>query len=344
MNHAFPRNIPAIGTLAVLAIFAAPSLATAQVMLKGAGATFPYPVYSRWFSEYQKHDVSVSFEYGYIGSGGGQKEILARNVDFGASDAPLSDEQLAKADGKILHIPTVAGAVVVACNVPGGDAIVLNGEAVAALFLGNITRWNDPRIAQLNPKLNLPDLPATVVHRSDDSGTTAIFTEYLAKVSPEWKDKLGHGKSVAWPTGQKGKGNKGVAEVVKATPGAVGYVELAAALQEKLPHAALINSEGSAVRASVETILAALTTARVAEDFRFSVTNAPGESAYPIVGATWLLVYRDGKDLARNRKLVQFIRWALTRGDDLAINMHYAPLPTPLEQQVLTALKKVKVP
>ncbi|HSJ01425.1 MAG TPA: phosphate ABC transporter substrate-binding protein PstS [Verrucomicrobium sp.] len=209
MNPAFLRKLPVIGGLTVLASFVAPSLASAQVMLKGAGATFPYPVYSRWFSEYQKQDVSVSFEYGYIGSGGGQKEILARKVDFGASDAPLSDEQLAKADGKILHIPTVAGAVVVACNVPGGDALVLNGEAVAALFMGNITRWNDPRIAQLNPGTTLPDMLVSVVHRADDSGTTAIFTEYLAKVSPEWKDKLGHGKSVAWPIGRKGKGTKG---------------------------------------------------------------------------------------------------------------------------------------
>lgn len=342
MKRSITCKLLALATCSFLVSLGA--TAQAQVTLKGAGATFPYPVYSRWFSEYQKHDVSVSFEYAYIGSGGGQKEILARNVDFGASDAPLSDEQLAKAGGKILHIPTVAGAVVVACNVPGGDALVINGEVVAAIFMGNITRWSDPRIAQLNPKLNLPDMPVAVVHRSDDSGTTAIFTEYLAKVSPEWQGKLGHGKSVAWPVGNGGKGNKGVAELVKATPGAVGYVELAAALQEKLPHAALINSNGSSVKASVETILAALTTATVAEDLRFSVTNAPGENAYPIVSATWLLVYRDGKDLAKNRKLVQFIRWALTRGDELATSMHYAPLPAAMEQQVLTALKKIKVP
>lgn len=342
MNSSLVRKLPTLGVFTFLVSLAA--TAPAQVVLKGAGATFPYPVYSRWFSEYQKKDVSVGFEYGYLGSGAGQKEILARNVDFGASDAPLSDEQLARADGKILHIPTVAGAVVVACNVPGGDAIKLDGETVAALFMGEITRWNDPRLATLNPGFTLPDMPVAVVRRLDDSGTTSIFTEYLAKVSPEWKEKLGHGKSVAWPTGKAGRGNKGVAELVKATQGAVGYVELAAALQEKLPFAALLNSNGNPVRASVDTIAAAMATAKIPDDFRFSVTNAPGENAYPIVGATWMLVYRDGKDLAKNRKLVQFVRWALTQGDQLATSMHYAPLPEGLEQQVLAALKKIKVP
>src|SRR5947207_3461689 len=285
--------------------------ASAQMMINGAGATFPYPIYSKWFDEYAKVDPSVRFNYQSIGSGGGQKQIMAQTVDFGASDGPMSDDNLAKAPGKILHIPTVAGAVVVTYNLEGNPMLKLDGETSAAIFLGKIKQWNDPKLASLNPGVKLPDKEIVVVHRSDGSGTTFIFTDYLSKVSPEWKTKVGNNTSVNWPTGIGGKGNEGVAGQVRQTPGALGYVELIYAIQNKMPYADLKNAAGEFVKPALESVTAALATAEIPDDFRFSMTNAPGKEAYPIAGATWLLVYQQQKDAAKGKKLVEFLKWSL---------------------------------
>src|SRR5262247_2446014 len=228
--------------------------ASAQMMINGAGATFPYPIYSKWFDEYTKVDPSVRFNYQSIGSGGGQKQILAQTVDFGASDGPMSDDNLAKAPGKLLHIPTVAGAVVMSYNLPGNPALTFDGETIADMFLGKIKKWNDPKIAALNPGVKLPDNDVVVVHRSDGSGTTFIFTDYLSKVSPEWKQKVGNNTSVKWPTGIGAKGNEGVSGQVKQVPGAIGYVELIYALQNKMDFAQMKNAAGKVVKPSLESI------------------------------------------------------------------------------------------
>ncbi len=276
--------------------------ASAQMMINGAGATFPYPIYSKWFDEYAKVDPSVRFNYRSIGSGGGQKQILAQTVDFGASDGPMSDDNLSKAPGKLLHIPTVAGADVIAYNLSGSPALKLDADTIAGIFLGQIKKWNDPKIASLNPGAKLPDQEIVVVHRSDGSGTTYIWTDYLSKISPEWKSKVGTNTSVNWPTGIGGKGNEGVAGQIKQTPGALGYVELIYAVQNKMPYAEVKNASGKFVKPSLESITAALGTADIPDDFRFSITNAPGADAYPICGATWLLVYEEQKDPAKGQK------------------------------------------
>jgi len=316
--------------------------ASAQMMINGAGATFPYPIYSKWFDEYAKVDPSVRFNYQSIGSGGGQKQILAQTVDFGASDGPMSDDNLSKAPGKILHIPTVAGAVVMTYNLPGNPALKLDGETIADIFLGKIKKWNDPKIAASNPGAKLPDNEIVVVHRSDGSGTTFIFTDYLSKVSAEWKQKAGNNTSVNWPTGIGGKGNEGVSGQVKQTPGAIGYVELIYAIQNKMPYAELKNAAGQFVKASIESVTAALGTANIPDDFRFSMTNAPGESAYPIAGATWLLVYEQQKDPAKGKKLIEFLKWAMTKGEGMAKDLNYAPLPNEVQQRVLQRIDEIK--
>jgi phosphate transport system substrate-binding protein len=316
---------------------------SAQMMINGAGATFPYPIYSKWFDEYAKVDPSVRFNYQSIGSGGGQKQILAQTVDFGASDGPMSDDNLAKAPGKILHIPTVAGAVVVTYNLEGNSMLKLDGETSAAIFLGKIKQWNDPKLASLNPGVKLPDKEIVVVHRSDGSGTTFIFTDYLSKVSPEWKTKVGNNTSVNWPTGIGGKGNEGVAGQVRQTPGALGYVELIYAIQNKMPYADLKNAAGEFVKPALESVTAALATADVPDDFRFSMTNAPGKDAYPIAGATWLLVYRDQTEAAKGKKLVEFLKWALTKGEAMANALDYAALPPALQQRVMKRIDEINI-
>ena len=316
--------------------------ASAQMMINGAGATFPYPIYSKWFDEYAKVDPSVRFNYQSIGSGGGQKQILAQTVDFGASDGPMSDENLAKAPGKLLHIPTVAGADVIAYNLPGNPALKFDADTIAGIFLGQIKKWNDPKIAALNPGANLPDQDIVVVHRSDGSGTTYIWTDYLSKISPEWKTKVGTNTSVNWPTGLGGKGNEGVAGQVKQTPGAVGYVELIYAIQNKMPYADVKNAAGEFVKASLESISAALATADIPDDFRFSMTNAPGQGAYPIAGATWLLVYQQQKDPAKGKKLVEFLKWAANDGEKIAKDLDYAPLPENIQERVLKRINEIK--
>lgn len=317
-------------------------LALGQMLINGAGATFPYPLYSKWFDQYTKVDASVRFNYQSIGSGGGQKQILAETVDFGASDGPMSDDNLAKAPGKILHIPTVAGAVVVTYNLPGAPKLKLDGPLIADIFLGKLTKWNDPRLAALNPGVKLPDTDLVVVHRSDGSGTSYIFTDYLSTVSKDWESGVGRNTSVKWPLGLGAKGNEGVAGQVKLTPGTIGYVELAYAHQNKLPVAELKNAGGSFVKASVESVTEALATAKIPEDFRFSMVNAPGEKAYPIAGATWLLVYEQQKDPVKGKKLVEFLNWAFAEGEGMAASLDYAPLPKSLQERVLERIKTIK--
>jgi phosphate transport system substrate-binding protein len=328
-------------TLPFLGLICA-SAVSAQMTINGAGATFPYPIYSKWFDEYAKVDPSVRFNYQSIGSGGGQKQILAQTVDFGASDGPMSDDNLAKAPGKLLHIPTVAGADVVAYNLPGNPVLKLDPDAIAGVFLGQIKKWNDPKIAALNPGIKLPDQDIVVVHRSDGSGTTYIWTDYLSKISSEWKQKVGTNTSVNWPAGLGGKGNEGVAGQIKQTPGALGYVELIYAVQNKMPYADVKNASGEFMKASLESITAAMATAQIPDDFRFSMTNAPGKDAYPIAGATWLLVYEQQKDPMKGKKLVEFLKWAMKDGEKMARDLQYAPLPEKVQERVLKRVDEIK--
>jgi phosphate transport system substrate-binding protein len=317
--------------------------ARAQMTINGAGATFPYPIYSKWFDEYAKVDASVRFNYQSIGSGGGQKQILAQTVDFGASDGPMSDENLAKAPGKLLHIPTVAGAVALTFNLPGTTSLKLDGDTIAGIFLGQIKNWSDAKIVSLNPGVKFPNQGIVVVHRSDGSGTSFIFTDYLSKVSGDWKSKVGTNTSVSWPTGLGGKGNEGVSGQVKQTPGAIGYVELIYAIQNKMAYADVKNSAGDFVKPTLESVTAAIGTAQIPDDFRFSMTNAPGKDAYPIAGATWLLVYEQQKDATKGKKIVEFLKWALTKGEDMAKDLNYAPLPSELRDRALKKVSEIKM-
>jgi phosphate transport system substrate-binding protein len=331
------RNLVGVAILLGLA-----AEASAQMLINGAGATFPYPIYSKWFDEYAKVDPSVRFNYQSIGSGGGQKQILAQTVDFGASDGPMSDENLARAPGKILHIPTVAGADVVSYNLPGSPKLKLDGQTIVDIFMGKITKWNDPKITTQNPGVELPSQDIVVVHRSDGSGTTYIFTDYLSNVSYNWQQEVGKGTSVKWPVGLGGKGNEGVAGLVKQTPGAVGYVELIYALQNKMSYADVQNKEGKYVTPSLESVTAALATAKIPDDFRFSMVNAPGADTYPIAGATWLLVYQQQKNPEVGKKLVAFLNWMLTDGQKIAPGLHYAPLPESLVKRVQQRVAEIK--
>lgn len=316
--------------------------ASAQMLINGAGATFPQPIYTKWFDDYSKVDTSVRFNYQGIGSGGGQKQILSETVDFGASDGPMSDENLAKASRPLWHIPTVAGAVVISYNIPGNPTLKLDGPTIANIFLGKITKWNDPAIAGQNAGVSLPDQDIVVVHRSDGSGTSYIFTDYLSNVSSEWKDKVGKNTAVNWPVGLGGKGNAGVAGQLKQSPGALGYVELAYAKQNHLPYATLKNAAGNYVEATLDSVTAALASAEIPADFRFSMVNAPGADAYPIAGATWLLVYQQQKDAAKGKKLVEFLKWAFTDGEKMAASLDYAPLPANVQQRVLDRVAQIK--
>ncbi|HEY5911529.1 MAG TPA: phosphate ABC transporter substrate-binding protein PstS [Verrucomicrobiae bacterium] len=327
---------------ATLALAAAQPDAGAQMLINGAGATFPYPLYSKWFDEYAKVDPSVRFNYQSIGSGGGQKQILAETVDFGASDGPMSDENLAKAPRKILHLPTVAGAVVVVYNLADNPKLKLDGAVLADIFLGKITQWNDARVAALNPGVALPSTDLIVVHRSDGSGTSYILTDYLSSVSKDWESRVGRNTSVKWPAGLGAKGNEGVAGQVKQLPGSIGYVELAYAHQNKLAFAAIRNLAGAFVIPSLESVTEALASAKVPDDFRFSMVNPPGEDAYPVSGATWLLVYEQQKDAAKGRKLVEFLNWAIKHGEGMASSLDYAPLPEALQARVLERIQTIK--
>jgi phosphate transport system substrate-binding protein len=330
--------IALLGALSALSATCAP----AQMLINGAGATFPFPIYSKWFNEYAKVDPSVRFNYQSIGSGGGQKQILSETVDFGASDGPMSDDNLAKAPRTLWHFPTVAGADVITYNIPGDAKLKIDGATIAGIFLGKIVKWNDPAIAGQNPDLKLPDADIVVVHRSDGSGTTYIFTDYLSNVSADWKAKVGKGTSVSWPTGIGGKGNEGVSGQVKQVPGSIGYVELVYAKQNKLPYADVKNSSGNYVTPSIESVTEALAAADIPADFRFSMVNPPGATAYPIAGTTWLLVYAEQKDHAKGEKLVQFLKWAYSDGEKLAPALDYAPLPDALIKRALEKVQSIK--
>jgi phosphate transport system substrate-binding protein len=318
------------------------ALADSGLLINGAGATFPFPLYSKWFSEYNKLFPSLKFNYQSIGSGGGIKQITEKTVDFGASDAPLSDEELAKAPG-LLNLPTVLGSVVVAYNLPGVAALNLSGATLAGIYLGTITTWNDAAIAKDNPGVKLPTTAIAVAARSDGSGTNYVFTDYLAKVSPAFKSKVGVGKSVKWPVGLGGKGNEGVTGLVKATPGAIGYLELAYAIQNQLTVAAIQNADGAFVKPTIEATSAAAVGVQVPDDFRVSITNAPGKTAYPISSFTYLLVYKDQTSKEKGPAVIDFLKWAVTDGEKFAPALYYAPLPSAVQTKVLAKIATLTV-
>jgi phosphate transport system substrate-binding protein len=304
------------------------------LLITGAGATFPFPLYSKWFSEYNKLYPDIRFNYQSIGSGGGIQQFTAGTVDFGATDAPMSDAELVKVPDAV-HIPTVLGAVVVTYNAPF-TGLKLTPAVLADIFLGKITKWSDPAIAKINPDIKFPDVAITVVRRSDGSGTTYVFTDYLTKISAEWKEKVGTGKSVSWPVGLGGKGNEGVTGLIKQTPGSIGYVELAYANQNKLPVTALQNRDGNFVLPTLESTSAAAAGVVLPPDFRVSVTDPSGKNAYPIASFTYLLVHKDAKDKAKGDAMVKFLWWAVHAGQAMAIPLDYAPLPKP----VVTSVEK----
>jgi phosphate transport system substrate-binding protein len=324
------------------ALLAAQTGLNAQTLINGAGSTFDYPAFTKWFEAYGKTNPNVRFNYQSIGSGGGQQQLLKQTVDFGASDAPMTDEMMAKAPGKILHLPVVAGGVAIMYNLPGDPKLKLDGDTLVNIYMGNITKWNDPKIAALNPGVDLPNLPVIVVHRTDGSGTTFIFADYLCSVSPVWADSVGKGTSVKWPVGLGGKGSEGVAGQVKQLSGAIGYGELAYADQNKIPYADMKNSSGNFISPAPDSVSAALATAKIPDDFRFSMVNAPGEKAYPIAGASWVLVYQHPKNAERGQKLVSFLKWAVTDGQKLSAQLDYAPLPDSVQRRELSLLDTVK--
>jgi phosphate transport system substrate-binding protein len=340
------RILGAVAAAALLAL-AAPALLHAQAAtINGAGATFPYPIYSKWFSEYNKLHPDVQINYQSIGSGGGIRQMTAQTVFFGASDGPMTTEQLQAAPGRVLHFPTVLGAVVPVYNLPEVTASLnFSGPVLAGIFLGKITKWNDPALAKDNPGVALPATDINVVHRADGSGTSYIFCDYLAKVSPEYRTKVGVSTMVNWPTGIGGKGNEGVAGMVRQTPGAIGYVELIYALQNKIAYGAVKSMDGEFVQATIDSVsaAAAAATTQMPADFRVSITNAPGKGVYPISSFTWILLYESPKDKAMSRIMVEFMKWALTDGQQFAADLGYAPLPKGVVDLETAALAKVKV-
>jgi phosphate transport system substrate-binding protein len=327
---------------AAAALALAGTARAAPLLVNGAGATFPAPLYMKWFAEYHRLHPELAFNYQAIGSGGGIQQITAGTVDFGASDAPMKDEQIAKIPD-VVHVPTVLGAVVVTYNAPGLTTLRLTPEVLSAIFLGKITRWNDPAIAAVNPGVKLPDLAVAVVHRSDGSGTTNGFTDYLSKVSPEWKAQVGVGTSVRWPVGLGGKGNDGVTGLVKSTPGAIGYVELAYANQNKLALAELKNRDGAFVKPTLESTSAAAAGVTMPADYRVSITDAAGKGSWPIASFTYLLVRRDQADPAKGEALVRFLWWATHDGQKDAAALDYAPLPKPVVAMVEKTLGTLTV-
>ena len=314
-----------------------------QTTLNGAGATFPYPIYSKWFSEYNKLHPDVQINYQSIGSGGGIRQVLNGTVDFGASDGPMSDEQLSQAKTKILHIPTVMGAVVPAYNVPGvSGEVKFTPEVLAGIFLQKITNWNDPAIAKVNPGVNFPNHPIIVIYRSDGSGTTFIFTDYLSKVSKDWANGVGKGTSVKWPVGMGGKGNEGVAGQVRQLTGSIGYVELIYAVQNKITYGSVRNAAGNFVTASLDGVTEAAASAKtMPADFRVSITNAPGKTAYPISSFTWLLIPTPAKDPKKGKIIADFLDWMVSDGQKMTSQLSYAPLPDSVVEKVKAAIKQV---
>jgi phosphate transport system substrate-binding protein len=312
--------------------------------LNAAGATFPYPIYSKWFSEYNKLHPNVQINYQSIGSGGGIKQLQQGTVDFGASDMPLSDEQLKQMPMPIFQLPTVLGSVVPAYNLPELNAeLKFTSQILAGIYLGQITKWNDPIIAKANPGVSLPNKPIVVIHRSDGSGTTFVFTDYLCKVSSEWKSKVGSNTSVNWPVGLGGKGNEGVAGQVRQMDGAIGYVELIYALQNKIPYGSVQNAAGVFIKGNLQsTTAAAAAVKNMPEDFRVSITNPAGKEAYPIATFTYLLVPRQWKDAAKAKIMVDFLNWMLDHGQSMVQQLDYAPLPTSVAQRERGAVKQIR--
>jgi len=319
---------------------AAPS---ATMQINGAGATFPNPIYSKWFSEYNKLHPNVQINYQPIGSGGGIRQLTNQTVFFGASDGPMTDEQLKAAPGAVLHFPTVLGAVVPVYNLPGITDLKFSGPVLADIYLGKIKKWNAPAIAKLNPGVKLPATDIAVAHRSDGSGTTYIWVDYLSKVSPEFKDKVGVNSSVNWPVGIGGKGNDGVSGLVSQTPGAIGYVELIFALKNNISYGAVQNAAGDMVKASPESVTKAAAGVSMPDDFRVSITNAPGAGAYPISSFTWLLLFENASDKAQAKAMVDFVSWAIGDGQKFATELGYATLPEAVVTKEKDALGKVKV-
>jgi phosphate transport system substrate-binding protein len=333
-----------IAAATVAAVLGGATLVAQQI--NGAGATFPDPIYQKWFAEYNKLHSDVQINYQAIGSGGGIKQVLSKTVFFGATDGPMSDEQLQAAPSKILHFPTVLGGVVPIYNIPGvTQELKFSGPLLADIFLGKVTKWNDPAIAKLNGGVNLPNTDIVVVHRSEGSGTTYILTDFLGKTSPEWKKRVGVAQAIQWPTGVGGKGSDGVTGQVKQTPGAIGYTELTYALTNKIAFGAIQNSAGKFVAASPESVTAAAAAAVSAmpKDFRVSITNPPGDGAYPIASFTWLLFYESPADKKQGQTMVDFMKWALTDGQKFAPQMGYASLPKAVVDLELKALDTIKV-
>jgi len=331
------------------ALVTSPSAAPApspapSLLINGAGATFPYPIYSKWFDAYHKLHPDFEFNYQSIGSGGGIRQVIAGTVDFGATDGPMTDQQLGQAKVKILHFPTVLGAVVPTYNIPGvNQELNFTPEALAGIYLGNITKWNDAAIQGPNPGVKLPDTDIIVVHRSDGSGTTYIFVDYLSKVSDEWKTKVGKATSVNWPVGLGGKGNEGVAGLVKQQPGAIGYVELIYAIQNNLAYGKVKNASGAFVKAELSSVTAAAAAAakEIPDDFRVSITNAAGKTAYPIASFTWLLVPSKIDDPAKKKAIVDFLHWMLKDGQDMVESLNYAKLPKAVVTKEIKAISQV---
>ena len=326
----------------VCALMAVPAIA--QTTLNGAGATFPYPIYSKWFSEYHKLHPEIQINYQSIGSGGGIRQVINGTVDFGASDGPMTDEMLKEAKSKILHMPTVLGADVPAYNIPGvSGELKFTPQALAGIFLGKITKWNDKEIASANPGVSLPDRDIVVVHRSDGSGTTYIWTDYLSKVSTDWQSQVGKGAPVRWPIGLGGKGNEGVAGSIRQLQGSIGYVELVYAVQNNIPYGSVKNAAGNFMKASLDSVTAAAASSqKMPADFRVSITNAPGKDAYPISSFTWLLIPEQSKDAAKGKILADFLNWMVTDGQKMTAALSYAPLPEGVVQKEKEAIKQVR--
>ncbi len=330
-------SVVALTAVTVSVAFAAPML------INGAGATFPYPIYSKWFDVYSTINPDARFNYQSIGSGGGIKQITTGTVDFGATDGPMTDQQLAEAPGRIFHLPMVMGAVVVAYNVPGVETeLKFTADALADIFLGKITKWNDAKIASANPGIQIPDMPIIVAHRSDGSGTTYIWVDYLCAVSGDWKLKIGKGTSVNWPVGLGGKGNEGVAGIVKQTPGSIGYAELSYAVKNGLSYGLVQNKSGNFIKPTLESTSLAASGVVIPSDFRVSLVNSANAQSYPISGFTWLLIYKNQKDPVKGKMLVDFIRWAIHEGQAYADDLLYAPLPKDVVAIIEKKLEEVK--
>jgi phosphate transport system substrate-binding protein len=341
MGSSASKALAAVACAAALAV----GVTAQTTQINGAGATFPYPIYSKWFSEYNKLHPNIQINYQSVGSGAGIQQMTKQTVFFGATDGPMSAEQMQTAPGTVLHFPTVLGAVVPVYNIPNVTAeLKFSGPLLADIFLGKVTKWNDPAIAKLNAGVSLPASDITVAHRADGSGTTYIWVDYLSKVSSEWKSKVGVATSVKWPTGVGGRGNEGVSSLVSQTPGAIGYVELIYALQNKISYGVVQNMGGEFVKASVQSVTAAAAAAakQMPADFRVSITNAPGAGVYPISSFTWILLYENPKDKAQAKVMVDFMKWALTDGQKFAPDLGYAPLPPDVVKLETAALGKVK--